>query len=66
MQTITADFPAYLIVSGARRVDIEQEDALGLVWRDDQQDQVNELVSWRWAIVRPTPLRTSLVYSKVN
>ena len=54
MQTITADFPAYVVVSGARRADIEQE------------DQVNELVSWRWAIVRPTPLRTSLVYSKVN
>ena len=66
MQTITADFPAHVIVSGARRVDIHQEDALEQVWRDVHQDQAIELVSWRWAVVRPTPLRTSLVYSKVN
>ena len=66
MQTITADFPAHVIVSGARRMDTHQEDALEQVWRDVHQDEDNQLVSWSWAVVRPTTLRTSLVYSKVE
>ena len=62
-----ADFPADVFVRGAWRVD-DQEDG------DDEYEygsygvEYNQtrLVQWRWVIVRPTTLRTSLGYSKVS
>ena len=54
-----------MFVRGARKVDTEA-DADEEFWRDVQQNQTSGLVSWRWDVVRPTTLRTSLAYSKVS
>ena len=60
LQTVTADFPEGVVVRGASRV-VSDEDV-----NDENRNESTRLVTWKWVIVRPTTLRTSVAYSEVS
>ena len=66
-QTVTADFPEGVFVRGARRIDGQKKELDDSVEETEvHQNQSLRAVTWVWVIVRPTTLRTSMVYSKVS
>ena len=64
---MTADFPEGVFVRGARRIDSSKKypDNLGEETEAHQNESLRT-VTWIWVIVRPTILRTSMLYSKVS
>ena len=66
-QTVTADYPEGVFVRGAKRLNAPKKDPDDFVEETEvDQNQTLRTVTWVWVIVRPTTLRTSMVYSKVS